>query len=309
MYDRAKVAAKKSKTKEFKTTQTQKNRFNNHSSPLDQILFLQRTIGNQAVERMIKNVHSPSSVVREQIQAKLKIGQPNDIYEQEADRVAEQIVSSSWSVVNSQKEEVQRQIGEEEEKKKEELIQTKPIAEKITPLVQREVVPEEEEEREETLQPKEMQSNIPEVPSDFESRIRALRGGGQPLPKSIRAFFEPRFGYDFSSVRIHSNPEAAETAGVLNARAFTLGHNIVFGTGLYTPETTSGKELLAHELTHVVQQSPANSLFIQLRPLSEEEKQEDLKSEKYAGNPRLEKAFDNEPPLRLGERGEPIKLV
>ena len=92
MYERAKVAAKKSKTKEFKTTQTQKNRFNNHSSPLDQILFLQRTIGNQAVESLFK-----SGI----IQTKLKIGKPNDIYEQEANRVAEQIVSSSWSVVNN----------------------------------------------------------------------------------------------------------------------------------------------------------------------------------------------------------------
>jgi len=92
MYDRVKVAAKKPKAEEFKTAQTQKSKFNNYSSSLDQILFLQRTIGNQAVERMIRNVHSPSSVVREQIQAKLKIGQPNDIYEQEADRVAEQVM-------------------------------------------------------------------------------------------------------------------------------------------------------------------------------------------------------------------------
>jgi len=255
MYDRVKIVAKKPKAEEFKTAQTQKNKFNNHSLSLDQILFLQRTIGNQAVERMVRNVHSPLSVVREQIQAKLKIGQPNDIYEQEADRVAEQIVSSQWSVVNSQKEEVQRQIGEEEEKKKEELIQTKPIAEKITPLVQREVVPEEEEEREETLQPKEMQSNIPEVPSDFESRIRALRGGGQPLTKPIRAFFEPRFGYNFSQVHIHNDPEAAKLARALNAEAFTYGRDIYFREGRYNPGTLTGKRLLAHELVHVVQQT------------------------------------------------------
>ena len=115
MYERAKVAAKKFKTREFKTTQTQKNRFNNHSSSLDQILFLQRTIGNQAVERLIRNVHSPSSVVREQIQAKLKIGKPNDIYEQEADRVAEQVVKS-----RKQKTEKRIQKQAKNEKMKEE---------------------------------------------------------------------------------------------------------------------------------------------------------------------------------------------
>jgi len=228
MHDRTKTAAKKPKAEEFKTAQARKSKFNNHSSSLDQILFLQRTIGNQAVERMIRNVHSPSSVVREQIQAKLKIGQPNDIYEQEADRVAEQIVSSSWSVVNNQREEggIQRQTEEEERKKEEE-----------------------------TLQLKEMQGNIPEVTPDLESRIRALRGGSQPLPKSIRAFFEPRFGYDFSQVRIHNDPEGAKLARALNARAFTVGRHIVFGAGEYSPQTLVGKRLLAHELTHVVQQT------------------------------------------------------
>lgn len=226
MYERAKVAAKKSKAKEFKTIQTQKNRFNNHSSPLDQILFLQRTIGNQAVESLLK-----SGI----IQAKLKIGKPNDIYEQEADRVAEQIVSSSWSVVNNQMEEreIQRQTEEEERKR---------------------------EEEGETLQLKKMQGNIPEVTPDIESRIRALRGSGQPLPKSIRAFFESRFGYDFSHVRIHNDPEAAKLARALNAEAFTYGRDIYFGEGRYNPNTLAGKRLLAHELTHVVQQKRSKNI-------------------------------------------------
>ena len=163
------------------------------------------------------------------IQAKLKIGKPNDIYEQEADRVAEQIVSSSWSVVNNQMEEgeIQRQTEEEERKR---------------------------EEEEEMLQLKKMQGNIPEVTPDLESRIQSVRGGGQPLPKSIRAFFEPRFGYDFSQVRIHNDPEAAKLARALNAEAFTYGRDIYFGEGRYNPGTLTGKKLLAHELTHVVQQ-------------------------------------------------------
>ena len=230
MYDRVKIASKKPKAERFKTTQTQKNRFNNHSSPLDQILFLQRTIGNQAVESLFK-----SGIIR----AKLKIGKPNDIYEQEADRVAEQIVSSSWSVVNNQMEEreIQRQTEEEERKR---------------------------EEEGETLQLKKMQGNIPEVTPDIESRIRALRGSGQPLPKSIRAFFESRFGYDFSHVRIHNDPEAAKLARALNAEAFTYGRDIYFGEGRYNPNTLAGKRLLAHELTHVVQQRSGSVLGQQM---------------------------------------------
>ena len=79
--------------------------------------------------------------------------------------------------------------------------------------------------------------------------------GGQPLSDSLRSYFEPRFGQDFSDVRVHSDRSAAEAARAVNARAFTAGRDIVFGEGQYTPNTTGGKRLLAHELTHVVQQT------------------------------------------------------
>ncbi len=84
-------------------------------------------------------------------------------------------------------------------------------------------------------------------------QIRGL-GHGQPLPASERAFFEPRFGRDFGDVRVHSRPEAAAAANTLRARAFTHGSDIVFGAGEFSPGTRSGRQLLAHELTHVVQQ-------------------------------------------------------
>ena len=266
MYERAKVAVKKSKTKEFKTAQTQKNRFNNHSSPLAQILFLQRTIGNQAVESLFK-----SGI----IQAKLKIGKPNDIYEQEADRVAEQVISSSWSIVNNQKEEGEIQRQTEEEKRK-------------------------REEEEETIQLKKMQGNIPEVTPDLESRIRALRGSGQPLPKSIRTFFESRFGYDFSHVRIHTDPEAAKLARALNAEAFTYGRDIYFGEGRYNPNTLTGKRLLAHELAHVVQQGNTNFPTLQW-------KVSDVTNEKASQSEKLCDMMGNE--IYSGKKEEIIKKI
>jgi hypothetical protein len=80
----------------------------------------------------------------------------------------------------------------------------------------------------------------------------ALRSSGQPLDTSTRAFFEPRFGYDFSGVRLHVGAGAAESAQALNALAYTVGSHIVFGAEQHQP-TTHGKHLLAHELTHVVQ--------------------------------------------------------
>ena len=81
-----------------------------------------------------------------------------------------------------------------------------------------------------------------------------LGSSGQPLDAGTRAFMEPRFGYDFSQVRLHTDARAAESTSAVNALAYTVGRDVVFGEGQYEPETDNGRGLLAHELTHVVQQ-------------------------------------------------------
>ena len=93
-------------------------------------------------------------------------------------------------------------------------------------------------------------SNVPSIVHEV------LRSNGQPLDTKTRAFFEPRFGHDFSSVRVHTNTRAAESADTVNALAYTVGRNIVFGYGKHAPENSEGRRLMAHELTHVVQQGP-----------------------------------------------------
>ena len=85
-------------------------------------------------------------------------------------------------------------------------------------------------------------------------------GAGHPLDNSTRAFMESRFGHDFTKVLVHTDAKAAEAVQVVNARAFTVGRDVVFGTGEYAPHTTTGKRLIAHELTHVVQQSGADRM-------------------------------------------------
>jgi hypothetical protein len=86
-----------------------------------------------------------------------------------------------------------------------------------------------------------------------------LRLPGQPLDAATRAYFEPRFGHDFSRVRVHTDAGAAQSAAAVNAYAYTVGRDMVFGAGLYQPKSERGRQLLAHELTHVVQQSAVNS--------------------------------------------------
>ncbi|MFC1603744.1 DUF4157 domain-containing protein [Planctomycetota bacterium] len=207
------------------------------------------------------------------IQAKLKIGQPGDKYEQEADRMADQVVRMPESQCPMCEEEegkkliqsktiaghitplIQRQVEEEEE----EFLQTKSLAGQIIPLIQRQV---EEEEEEEFLQARQTSSTTPKVSPDFTSRIQTMKGSGQPLTDSTRSYFEPRFGRDFGRVRLHTDSRSAETAQEINARAFTTGRDVAFGRGQYSPETTTGKKLLAHELTHTIQQG-ASSKTIQ----------------------------------------------
>ena len=95
------------------------------------------------------------------------------------------------------------------------------------------------------------------VPQGMASRIQALTaGGGRPLDIATRSFFEPRFGYDFGTVRTHTGGEAAGAAHALGARAFTVGDHIFFGAGEYRPGGQEGRRLIAHELAHTVQQKP-----------------------------------------------------
>ena len=226
------------------------------------LLALQQTHGNRYVQRVVAG-----------IQAKLVVGQPGDKYEQEADRVAD-------AVMQMPEPEVQRQPEEEEE----ETLQAKPLAEQITPLVQRQV--EEDEEEEEPIQTKmfstehpilqkqeeepgeeeevhlmtkSISGKTPQIRADLYSRLN--RNGGQPLPEADKSFMERRFSTNFSGVRVHTDSNAIQMNKELNAQAFTHGRNIYFGTGRYRPGTSSGKRLLAHELTHVIQQGGTTRSF------------------------------------------------
>ncbi|MDJ0836711.1 MAG: DUF4157 domain-containing protein [Acidobacteriota bacterium] len=197
------------------------------------------------------------------LQPKLKVGAPNDAHEQEADRVADQIMrmpDKGTPQIGQGPEGVQRVCAECEDE-----LQRQPVPEDENEL-QRQPAEEDEdelqrqpeEEEEESLQARAVAGETPAVTDNTASEIRSLRGQGRPMDHTTRAFFEPRFGRDFSNVRIHTGPQAAETAGAVKARAFTLGRDIVFGANQYSPQTQRGKHLLAHELTHVVQQSRAS---------------------------------------------------
>ncbi|MDT4331507.1 DUF4157 domain-containing protein [Methylomonas sp. MED-D] len=112
---------------------------------------------------------------------------------------------------------------------------------------------------------------------------RVLAGSGRPLEPVLRQDMEQRFGHDFASVRVHADPAAEQSARDLNANAYTVGHNVVFGAGRFAPGTQVGRKLIAHELTHVVQQRSVGSLGIQRQADEEHDKIVNL-SKRTTGN-------------------------
>jgi hypothetical protein len=146
---------------------------------------------------------------------------------------------------------VQRKCAacEEEEKK---------LHRKATPSIQRKCAACDEENH---IHRKESSPAETQADSGLNRYVNSLGSSGHPLPESSRKFFEPRFGQDFSKVRVHADSGAAKSAKSINALAYTTGNNIVFNEGQYAPGSQSGQRLMAHELTHVVQQGGANLMI------------------------------------------------
>ncbi len=179
------------------------------------------------------------------LQAKLTIGASNDPLEQEADRVADQVLAAPANAVGSDAPpRIQRFTGQSHE-----------------------------------------QADI--APASVE---QALTSPGRPLEPAIRQDMEQRFGHDFSQVRVHSGAAAEQSARDVNALAYTVRKEIVFGSGEYVPESSTGRHLLAHELTHVIQQRDKvaeghNTLWIESRGAPEQ--QADIIAGRTHGNPPL----------------------
>jgi len=271
--------------------------------------------------RKSKSVANNLSSQNTILQTKLKVGKPDDKYEQEADSVADRVMRMPENQIQRQNEEeelaqpklqlqrkeedeeevvqaklnIQRQVEEEEEEaaqpklniQKQEEEEEEPVQAKLD--IQRQT-----EEEEEPVQAKSFLQNqqekddkqlgkVSQVGKDdeketnegllqrknynpesngrtslsFADELNSRKGAGSSLPESTRTFMENRIGADFSRVRIHSDSSSANLSRKIKAQAFTTGNNIFFNQGKYNPDSSSGKHLLAHELTHVVQQGAA----------------------------------------------------
>jgi Domain of unknown function (DUF4157) len=183
------------------------------------------------------------------LQPKLTISQADDPYEREADRVADQVMrmpaphsdGNGLSITPVTAHQAQRKCAECED------------------------------DEESALQRKES-GGAAEAPVTSPPIVhQALSSPGQPLDAETRAYFEPRFGHDFSGVRIHTGGDAVSATHAVRARAFTLGDRIAFSAGQYSPRSETGRRLLAHELTHVAQQErlghSSEKMLLQREPI------------------------------------------
>jgi uncharacterized protein DUF4157 len=231
---------------------------------------LRQRVGNQGIQRLMGDIADSSNggaLVRSPaIQAQLRVNEPADAHEQEANRVANAMMrmpspglqetpagSPAASLPN-----VQRLCAECDEE-----LGKKPGAQ---------------------VRRKQQTAAEPFVTPSAAANIHAMRGGGRALPVATRAFFEPRFGANFSNVRVHTDTRAQETADSIGARAFTSGNDIGFGSGEYSPESHEGQRLLAHELTHVVQQQESGTSTLQRKDKKKDEEKGNEKPPAQSGS-------------------------
>jgi hypothetical protein len=189
------------------------------------------------------------------IQPKLSVSSPDDPHEKEADKVAEHVMRMPETTT-----EVHNKTAADDDKKE---IHPKLETPVITAIQCKEEESPAQETSAEIIQTALLQRHgrSPPTPAfDFEHHLTSSKGGGNALSGSTRQFMETRFGADFSGVRIHTGTVAETLSSSIQAQAFTHGNDIYFNSGKYTPESGSGGLLLAHELTHTIQQGASKSV-------------------------------------------------
>jgi hypothetical protein len=198
----------------------------------------------QTEEANRSSLERKSSALPRSIQAKLAVSRPGDPYEQEADRVADQVLDGITAAEPTHSKEhgktsVQRAA---DAASSDENAEENPLIAQISSLLDQDGVQAKTE------------SDAFSVSEAFESELYSTKGAGQPISPSTREEMETTFGADFGNVRLHTDNHAVHMSRQIDAHAFTHGNDIYFNEGMLSPSTNAGKHLLAHELTHTIQQ-------------------------------------------------------
>jgi hypothetical protein len=206
----------------------------NAAQSLESAAHIGSTQGNRHLSKVMSTIKStpskPQTSRALSIQTKLTVSGPDNQYEEEADQVADQVMRMAAPPLPPADQNEETKSG----------VQRAALG--LAPQVQASA------------------DGTPAVTPELESSIHRLKGSGHPLSATDRTFFEDRMGVDLRDVRVHTGPDAVQTSRDLSARAYTVGSDIAFNEGAYQPGSSDGRRLLAHELTHVVQQGGAARL-------------------------------------------------
>ena len=246
------------------------------------------TSQSQPVQRKLENHLRAKNAQKMAIQAKLAIGEPNDKYEQEADATAARVVQQINSPITSQSQPVQRKFENHLRAKNAQKMALQPklaigdpngkyeqeddataargiqqinsptndaSTASLTQSVQRQEMQEDEELQMKSLVQRRENIGGGEASTDLESSIQSARGSGQSLDANLQRSMGQAMGADFSGVKVHTDSQSDQLNKSIQAKAFTTGQDVFFRQGAYEPSSRGGQELIAHELTHVVQQN------------------------------------------------------
>lgn len=253
----------------------------NHApQPEGRFLRLQAMHGNQGVQRLLRGGV---------LQRKLTINQPGDAFEQEADRVAEKVMRMPDPTATREPVATNGTGAR---------LQRCSCVKSAGPGAECEDCKSQAMHLQRSTSSSAGETTAPPIVHDV------LNSPGRPLDAATRNFMEPRFGANFSNVRVHTGGKAAESAKAVGALAYTVGRDIVFGKGQYSVASPDKNKLLAHELAHTIQQGSAEpALQCQAAP------RRVLQSPRFLDNAQLERTLNNEELIQIGRTGDAVRLI
>jgi peptidoglycan hydrolase-like protein with peptidoglycan-binding domain len=285
----------------------------NHNSSGSGLLQSKENVQQKPISETISSVQKKSDKKEEEkpVQKKSDKKEEEKPVQKKSDKKEEEKPVQKKSDKKEEEKPVQKKSDKKEEekpvqKKSDKKEEEKPIQAKCDNCEKEETVQsKDKKEEDKAVQKKEQNPDAEINDNELEGKLDHSKGGGAGLDKKTKGEMESGFGADFSDVKIHTDTNAVQMSQELGAQAFTNGNDVYFNKGKYNPDSREGKHLLAHELTHTIQQTGAVQKSVDPSSTAAE----DLESPRFKGDYKLEQTHDDLDYLATGSKGEPVQKV
>ncbi|CAI2766906.1 eCIS core domain-containing protein [Flavobacterium collinsii] len=285
----------------------------NHNSSGSGLLQSKENVQQKPISETISSVQKKSDKKEEEkpVQKKSDKKEEEKPVQKKSDKKEEEKPVQKKSDKKEEEKPVQKKSDKKEEekpvqKKSDKKEEEKPIQAKCDNCEKEETVQsKDKKEEDKAVQKKEQNPDAEINDNELEGKLDHSKGGGAGLDKKTKGEMESGFGADFSNIKIHTDTNAVQMSQELGAQAFTNGNDVYFNKGKYNPDSREGKHLLAHELTHTIQQTGAVQKSVEPSSTAAE----DLESPRFKGDYKLEQTHDDLDYLATGSKGEPVQKV